>query len=614
MKSDLFQGVTSALIIPDTRPPTYWAEDNLYIEHSERRAGLYDRNYAPWLNEPVDCLADPKVFASSLCKPVQSGGTQGLEIHSAWALANVPGPAILTGQSDKDVEAIFRDKFLKTLKSSPGTKDILSSLPQDSVTKDRLDLPNMPWDIQGPSGNKIQSKTKRYLYNDEVWKYKPSVLQMLLKRTDAVTGRKVFSVSQAGEQISTTKSSEPIWDEWGSWWYSGTQELFSILCPTCGGRFFPETSHIEWDTTPETKDPQTKVYLWKNLKKTVRLKCPLCGAEHHPGNTIEERQAFVHKLASTGIYVPTNPNAREGHRSFRYSIWVVWWKDWGDMVEEYLHSREKLKVGVIDDYRLWVQQREARFWTIKDDEVPSFKERKMFGYKMEDFKRGEELEESVKRLMAVDMQSDCYKVVIRDFQQGGNSRLVFQGTLKDWGEIAHLQAQYRIKQFHTAVDAGNWTQAVYRECSERQWIALHGSSQRSWVHQDKTAKSQSNKPYSTARQGRVATAPRKAQGGRPPKPLACWYYEWNNLYFKDWLSRLAAGQGATWEYADDVDDEYIQSLDSEVRRMGQDGKPKWERIGYRPNHYWDCELMLLVLGSIIGGIFVDMPEATEQED
>jgi hypothetical protein len=613
MISDLFKGIVSVLNVPDTRLPTYWAEDNLYIEHSERRAGLYDRKYAPWLNEAIDCLADPRVFASSLCKPVQSGGTQGLEVHSAWALANQPGPAILTGQSDRDVESIFRDKFMKTLKASPGTRDILGSVHQDALTKDRLDLPGMPWDIQGPSGNKIQSKTKRYLYNDEVWQYKPSILQMLLKRTDAVTGRKIFSVSQAGQQLSVTKTGEEVWDEWGSWWHAGTQEIFSIECPKCKGRFAPETKHMEWDTTPETKDPTTKAYIWKNLKKTVRMKCPLCGAEHHPGHTIEQRQAFVHKLAQSGIYVPTNGNARDGHRSFRYSIWVVWWKDWGDMIEEYLLSREKLKAGVIDDYRLFVQQREARFWTIADDAVPSFKERKLFGYKMAEYNQGQTYEDSSERLMAVDMQADCFKVVIRDLKIGGDSRLIYQGTVRDWGDIAYLCASYRVKPFRTAVDAGNWSQAVYKECAERKWVALIGSGGKSWVHTDKATKKATNRPYSPARQGRVASAPRKQQGGRPAKMQAAWFYEWSNLFFKDWLSRLASGQAVTWEYADDVEDEYIQSLDSEVRKVGPDGKPKWEKVGSRPNHFWDCECMSLVLASIIGGVFVDAPE-TNQAD
>ena len=218
------------------------------------------------------------------------------------------------------------------------------------------------------------------------------------------------------------------------------------------------------------------------------------------------------------------------------------------------------------------------------------------------------------RVMAVDMQADCFKVVVRDLKAGGGSRLIYQGTVKDWSEIAHLQAQYRIKAYHVGVDAGNWSQAVYKECAERQWIALVGSGQKAWSHYDKAQKNQTIRPYSPARQGRVAAAPRRAewQGGRKAKPIACWYYEWSNLFYKDWLSRLAAGQGTVeWEYADDVEQEYIWSLDSEARKIGSDGKPKWERISKRANHFWDCECMILVMATIIGGVFVDVPETDE---
>jgi hypothetical protein len=273
-----------------------------------------------------------------------------------------------------------------------------------------------------------------------------------------------------------------------------------------------------------------------------------------------------------------------------------------------------MKAGIIDDYKSFVQQREARWWTIKDQEIPSFKERKTFGYRMTDYaNNGHIFEASIKRLMVVDMQTDCFKVLVRDFCEGGASRLIYQGTVRDWSDIAWLQAQYRIQDYHVAVDAGNWSQAVYKECAERKWVALIGSGGKSWVHTDKATKKATNRPYSPARQGRVASAPRKQQGGRPAKMQAAWFYEWSNLFFKDWLSRLASGQAVTWEYADDVEDEYIQSLDSEVRKVGPDGKPKWEKVGSRPNHFWDCECMSLVLASIIGGVFVDAPE-TNQAD
>jgi hypothetical protein len=48
--------------------------------------------------------------------------------------------------------------------------------------------------------------------------------------------------------------------------------------------------------------------------------------------------------------------------------------------------------------------------------------------------------------------------------------------------------------------------------------------------------------------------------------------------------------GETWEIAEDAGDDYLAQMDSE-QRVRKGGKWLWERIGKRPNHYWDCEAM-----------------------
>jgi hypothetical protein len=60
------------------------------------------------------------------------------------------------------------------------------------------------------------------------------------------------------------------------------------------------------------------------------------------------------------------------------------------------------------------------------------------------------------------------------------------------------------------------------------------------------------------------------------------------------LARLRRNQdperGPTWEIAEDAGDDYLTQMESE-QRVRNGGKWLWERIGKRPNHYWDCEAM-----------------------
>ena len=597
------QGILDQLKSPDRRSISSWAVGNVVLPHS-KRAREWAEDTAYWLIEPLNSI--PHCEAVSVCKPTQTGGTTLYEVFLAWLVANAPSDAALMGQTDSDAEYLFRAKLLPTLKASPATAALLKQVHRNDVTKNRLDLGSMSLRIHGPGKNSMQSASLEVILLDEAWLFPLGTILEILERTSTREAtRKIVTVSQAGEE-TLDKNKRPSYDEWGQWWHRGTQEVFQVLCPNCQSLFEPATSCFRHDEA--ARDAQTKEYDWVKVRETTHLETPCC--KTRIANDPRNRRS----LAASGTYVQTNPNPSPRHRSFRYSSWVVYWQDWGALLEQFLRAKEALKQGNIEPLKIWTQKKEARWWTVKDQEVPSFKERKMFGYKMSDYLQGETYQDSLMRVMTVDMQADCFKVVVRDLRAGGGSRLIYQGTVKDWSEIAHLQAQYRIKAYHVGVDAGNWSQAVYKECAERQWIALIGSGGRSWSHIDKATKAQTNRPYSPARQGRVASAPRSGQGGRPSKPIAAWYYEWSNLYFKDWLSRLVAGQGVEWEYADDVEDEYIQSLDSEARRIGPDGKPKWERIGTRPNHFWDCELMVLVLASIIGGVFLDLPPTDEVKD
>ena len=45
---------------------------------------------------------------------------------------------------------------------------------------------------------------------------------------------------------------------------------------------------------------------------------------------------------------------------------------------------------------------------------------------------------------------------------------------------------------------------------------------------------------------------------------------------------------------DDVPEEYLAQMQAEKRTVGAGGKPIWEQIGGRANHFWDCEVMGLI--------------------
>ena len=45
-------------------------------------------------------------------------------------------------------------------------------------------------------------------------------------------------------------------------------------------------------------------------------------------------------------------------------------------------------------------------------------------------------------------------------------------------------------------------------------------------------------------------------------------------------------------YAEDVPEEYLKQMQSERREIKTGGRPVWEQIDRRPNHFWDCEVII----------------------
>jgi hypothetical protein len=176
---------------------------------------------------------------------------------------------------------------------------------------------------------------------------------------------------------------------------------------------------------------------------------------------------------------------------------------------------------------------------------------------------------------------DHFFVIVRGWSLEGSSRLVWRERVPTWDEVLSLQERFTIHCNLVFVDAGHATYDVYRECAKHGWVALMGDRRATYVHRTKEGRSVH----------RFYSPRRKVVLGRGQ---TCSVFYWSNLNIKDMLARLRRNQdperGPTWEIAEDSGDDYLTQMESE-QRVRKGGKWLWERIGKRPNHYWDCEVM-----------------------
>lgn len=592
MSSDFAEGFLGALRETDRRPITEWAADGNVILPSSTRCKDFREDTAYWIAEPLNSI--PHNEATSICKPTQGSGTVIEEVFLAWTVANSPRPAHFMAQTDPDAEDIFRKKFLRTLRASPATAPIISATGRNDITKNRMTLPTMDFSAHGQGLNSMQSDSVEVLLLDEVWRYDPGTIGEILERTSTVEAtRKIVSVSQAGEE-SLDKLGKPVMDEWGQWWHRGTQEEYRVRCPACSTYYYPLTSHFR--CAEDARDPETKQWNWARVRESAYHITPCC--EHRIENTPTNRRSF----SASGKYFATNPNPAPRHRSFRYSSWVVYWQDWGGLLEQFFRAQDSLHGGDIAPLKIWTQKKEARWWTIKDKEIPVINTKGASGYRIETYepKEGEEtprIEGEEHRFASIDFQQDRFPTVIRAFG-GGRSRMLFYEEPKTVEDVDAIMKQYGLQTGHIGFDVGNWRKDALKFCLKYDWSPLRGRDISNFTKnrgQKSPVKTywQPVKEYLTGEKGMEA--------GKLIK-----VFEWSNLYFKDIFSRLR--MMAEHEIPDDVPQTYLDGMESEAK----DKRGIWKQIGKRPNHPWDCEAMITFMAYRYN--LVGAPEEKEEPE
>jgi hypothetical protein len=69
-------------------------------------------------------------------------------------------------------------------------------------------------------------------------------------------------------------------------------------------------------------------------------------------------------------------------------------------------------------------------------------------------------------------------------------------------------------------------------------------------------------------------------------------FYFSNLRLKDTLNLLI--RKGRHQRPKDVPEEYLAQMQSEKRVVSVSGRPIWEQIGDRDNHFWDCEVICIL--------------------
>lgn len=346
----LLDGAVVALRQADTSGILDWAERHVSFPHSDR-AKRFSRHQAPWLNGALEAATDADTREIVLMAPVGSGKTTFFEVLACWIVAREPGGAMFVLQSDTDATDWAETRLQGVLNACA---PIAPLWPKNRHRKRKAAIlfPHMPLFVNGANINNLQGKSLRWCIGDEVWLWKPGLVEEFRRRTHDRWNAKRALAGQAGDAD----------DEFTNAFEAAERREFQFLCPQCSTRQPWDWRAMKYDlkfTAAGTPD-------WRALAKSVRMECA-CGA------VFADKAAVRRALAESGEYVKTH-DGMSGRIGMTYPAMAVWWISWATLVEEWVKALAEEKRGNTDPLRQFKQKRLAQPWEdqgggARDEEV-----------------------------------------------------------------------------------------------------------------------------------------------------------------------------------------------------------------------------------------------------
>lgn len=560
----------------DRREPWRWCEDHIKSIPYSPLPGPFRSENSPWIRKVIEAIVDTKIRLVSIIAAVQSSKTTSPELTLCYIIANLPGPCLWLDQTDEDAKDESESRLQKLFESCEPVKKLFPK----NKNKQRnctIHFSNgmTLWLLGAYNKTNLQRRSIRWLFGDETWRWPVGHMAEAEARTTAFgwLGKCVF-MSQGGEENDDTHRKFETTDM-REWHYK---------CPKCGKYIPYKWENVEWDD--DCKDENGE-YDFSKINHSTALKCPECG------EYFEDSDRMRRILNKDGKFIALNPNASKENVGFHWNALAS--MSWGKLAELYLRAKVAARKGdssllqqfyqkrlalawreFAEDYRLEIASGSYNSGDVWDEEAGFNKLGEIIA---PPFAENEVI--APLRIMSVDVQMNCFYLVVRAWSINGSSRLLWHEKVLTWEDIEEIQTRFKILDNLVFVDAGYNSFEVYKHCGERNWIALMGDNRANFFHRLPNGKTVL-RFYSPVKHIFIS------------RYVKCRMHFWSNLNVKDTLARIRRNQnpsdGATWEVPTDISEDYLKQMESE-HRIKKGNSWIWEQIGNRPNHYLDCEAM-----------------------
>jgi len=560
--------------VPDRRPISDWAADNVTLPPTLTFSGKFDPSISRHFIAPLDSLKSDRVREVNILAPPRTGKTLIADVFAPWAIAQDPGPLLWVFAVDDQARLHCETRLMPILHACEAVQSLLP----ENRHKDRsteIQLANgYPVHVKGPAFGNLQARGYRYLIGDELWLWPHGRLGQAKTRLGDFRRNqsdKFLGISQGGETGG----------EWWQQYTAGTVHEWEVPCDACGVYQRPVFSGKHDDSSRYgivfAADKRADgSYDIEGAKASTRYVCQFCGHEH------KECKQTQGRWNALGRYTRVEGGSSESH-SYHWNDVIC--AQWRDLVALFLAARVQSKRGNWKPLVDFTQKQLAEFAnerTVAESENP---------LQRVEMSASEEWPDEAFRFMAVDTQHGHFHVMARAWAKTGESRRLHWGQVKTPEEIEALRIAMNIKPRCVIIDAAWNARMVYTWAANYDWVCIRGDARRAWKHkvaEPGKAPTWVEKPWSLSWWGDPDSNGLTSKG---KKALAFFISKPSTA---DRLQALR--DSGLWvepkvEPMTKVEQDYTDQLNSMMKIRKKPGEPEtWEQVGCEP-HAWDVARM-----------------------
>lgn len=559
----------------DTREVWQWAEDEIVLTRRQTETpGPYSTLLTPYIREPLNCFADPRVSDVTLCFGTQTAKSTALLIGMAWRMVNSPTPTLWVAPNENFVRSFSENRWQpmvddcrKLAALKPDNHHRYKTLEQQfrDCTVNFVGS-NSPANLASrPIGLLIMDETDKFA---EPSSKEAGAVALAENRTKSFTNALRVKTS-----TPTTQEGE-IWQAF----LQGDQRYYFVPCPHCGEKQQLIWAQVKWDESARTEDGK-----WNEdaVRASAYYECPHCKGHINNGHKT--------RILREGEWRATNPHASPSTRSYHLNSLYAPWRscNFGELTVKFLQDKQSL-VGLQD----FVNGALAEPWednAEKEDETPRA---------ASDYLMGDRWDEAEFSAMTVDVQDAGgrhFWVVIRDWAKDGRSRGRWAGRVETWDDLERIREENEIRPPCVFVDSAFASREVYFACCRFGWVALRGSDNESFTWSENGRRTQ--RAYAKPERGDPAGGGRWDTGTLARR--ACPLIKFSAPTCEDILAALRRTEPTRWEFPRDFPVDWHQHMASTVKKRIRNAATgavsyKWVVPKGKDNHLRDCEKMQVV--------------------